>query len=619
MKKILKLFCCIIILLLNSNVFAKRMYFITECESSIQAALNFGINLSGNGWYDVGDAEDDEEPGEDLDGGISGGGGRNICNAPSSEVLACDFGCVDAALSGSEIAAHNANILSDLNAGEPIAGNNYCKMICIPRNEFDYPGFIPNVEQGTKFTWTIGGASGILDTSLNQKILKLDVTSECAVVFDLQSWKSAYEAAQRTVDTYNNLINTYGMEYPVESVLTGNNCTCPSGYYMDGSYCIPYHPPIIPIRATCTNSYESVCDSNYDKVGNTCYLKRSVYDAAVSAAATINNLKNKAIACSEYNGTPNVRACGTAYLTYSDEKYGGDGHRILLNENSGGVTKISGWDGRSESLTIRTYNCASFGSSCSSTSESKSINYYKKAKFSSKADWTLPEYFYRYVLNNGVSIFNYNESNEFNNASGSNSYYGRYQNYIDMGFPNFPVNFNSSVGNHEISIDFTFCSGAGVYAGNTTSASCPYEVYTCEDGACPPGDGDDNGSTGIDVIYRVIDLKNPFPGLDGDTRVPGRNWSIVNSYVDRYITHNRGVEADEVYAKEPMYTIELTPSLIQDIRNYNKDNDINDFRLVCTDGEGCRSIYLKELFDNGELTGCGTENSFDACARVDGR
>jgi len=623
-KKRLKILCGLFTLLFINNVGAARMYFIDDCPSSESAAANYGITLNGSGWYNVpsGGSGDDG-----LDGSLGPGGSNAVCNGPSSNVLACDFGCVDAALSGTEISANNASILSDLNAGSPIEGNSFCKMVCIPTNQFDYPGFIPTVEQGTKFTWTIGGSSGVLDTSLSQKILKLTVTTECAVVFDIQSWKTAYSNARNAIISYNTLVNTYGTEYNATSITSNCSYKCPSGYTLDGSYCIPNNPPTTPIPATysCDTTYS--CVTGYDLENKKCYLQQSVYNNAVAASNTITQLKAQALACSNYDKSPASQACGTAYLSYSDEKYGGDSHKIKLDENSGGTSKVSGWNSKSTTLTVTNYTCGSFGSSCSGVTTTSTVNHYKKAKFVSRADWTLPEYFYRYVLYNGVSIFNYHESPAINNNTGTDSYYGNYNNYIDIGFPNFPVNFNSSVGNHKISVDFSFCSSAGVYAGKTTSASCPYKVTNCEEGKCPPSDdvcvGEhcDSGTTGTghDVVYRTIDLNNPFPGLDGEERLPGLNWSINNTYVSRYITHNRGVDTEEVYSKEPMYRITLTPSLIQDIRNYNKENDLNDFRMVCKNGQKCRSIYLRQMIENGQVSGCGTENNFDACALVDGR
>ena len=45
----------------------------------------------------------------------------------------------------------------------------------------------------------------------------------------------------------------------------------------------------------------------------------------------------------------------------------------------------------------------------------------------------------------------------------------------------------------------------------------------------------------------------------------------------------------------------------------NKDVNYGDLNLYCTDGVKCRSSYLRELRDNGRLSGCGTLDDFDAC------
>ena len=610
MKKMLKGLLGFFILFSVSNVHAKLMYFIEDCPSSKEIADKYDIDISdGSGWYDVPYVGDQ----------IEGGGDSGVCTAPALNNMACDFGCLDSALSGQDAIKNNSSVIEDLNGGAPIAGNAYCKMVCIPKNEFEYPGFIPTVEQGTKFTWTIGGSSGVLDNTLEPEILKLNVTTECAVVFDTYSWKEAYNSAVATINSYNNMQKS-------KYASRNTTYTCPAGYTKKNDKCeryssdhYPIWEPVDVIDATARTTYS--CDSNYDLSGQMCYLKPSFKNAAIAAASQINSLRTQALACSSYNSTPNVSACGDAYLEYDDEKYGGSDYRIKLDEEKGGTSNTSGWSSKTTYLSMNTYDCS--GTSCVATNSSISnFNYYKTARFTSSASWSLPSYFYRYVLINGVSIFNHNESQDFANAGGLNNYYGRYQNYIDIGFPNFPVNFNSSVGEHKISIDFQFCDAAGVYAGEAASGSCPYNVTNCEDGQCPPSvdDGDDDQSaTGVDVVYRVIDLNNPFPGLNGEKRLPGLNWSIDSTYVDRFITNNRGVLTEEVYNKEPMYTILLTPSLINEIRAYNKEHMLNDFEMVCSDGFKCRSIYLRNLIENGHVSGCGTNDDFDACFEEDGR
>ena len=101
------------------------------------------------------------------------------------------------------------------------------------------------------------------------------------------------------------------------------------------------------------------------------------------------------------------------------------------------------------------------------------------------------------------------------------------------------------------------------------------------------------------IQFRTIDLENPFPARDGSSRLPGTNWLGKDNYVRAYIKYNRGVSGNEVYNKEPIYTITLTPSDIIKIREYNKKNDYSDINkdLICF-GEkntSCLSTFLSSL------------------------
>lgn len=99
-----------------------------------------------------------------------------------------------------------------------------------------------------------------------------------------------------------------------------------------------------------------------------------------------------------------------------------------------------------------------------------------------------------------------------------------------------------------------------------------------------------------DIQFRTIDLDNPFPARDGSSRLPGTNWLGKDNYVRTYITYNRGVRGNEVYEKEPLYKITLTPSDMVKIREYNKENDYSNINneLVCTDenNTACLSPFL---------------------------
>lgn len=114
------------------------------------------------------------------------------------------------------------------------------------------------------------------------------------------------------------------------------------------------------------------------------------------------------------------------------------------------------------------------------------------------------------------------------------------------------------------------------------------------------------------VIYRVIDLSNPFPSYDGDSNVstipitlrkgmfndnlrgryPGLNWNN-QTLVKKYILNNRSVDGDSVYKKTPLYSFTLTPATIRAIRSYNDTTKYDDYRLSCkTQNKACVSSFV---------------------------
>lgn len=136
----------------------------------------------------------------------------------------------------------------------------------------------------------------------------------------------------------------------------------------------------------------------------------------------------------------------------------------------------------------------------------------------------------------------------------------------------------------------------------------PDDKTDCDDGPCVPCEDepcgpeptvtciDDDGSineecrdlAGLNVIYRVVDLNDPFP----EDRSPGTNW-IGNEGV---ITDNRGVSGMQLYSSsevEPLYSFELTPAVIKEIR---KDTaNLEDQAKKYTVGT--------VVYQNGETTG----------------
>lgn len=117
------------------------------------------------------------------------------------------------------------------------------------------------------------------------------------------------------------------------------------------------------------------------------------------------------------------------------------------------------------------------------------------------------------------------------------------------------------------------------------------------------------------LIYRPIDLDNPFPAQTGNNRKTGINWCGYNTELKRfictwdesnpvvseYVLNNRGVDGDKVYSLEPMYSVTLDPDTINAVQKYNDTNSYDDFTLTCdTDGTHCelkKGTIIRESVD----------------------
>ena len=78
--------------------------------------------------------------------------------------------------------------------------------------------------------------------------------------------------------------------------------------------------------------------------------------------------------------------------------------------------------------------------------------------------------------------------------------------------------------------------------------------------------------------------------------MPGTNWlSEKENNVYEYIQNNRNVNAEEVYNKEPLYTVTLDTKTMIKIREYNKTHSYTNTDIVCEEGKGrkCISEFLR--------------------------
>ncbi len=115
------------------------------------------------------------------------------------------------------------------------------------------------------------------------------------------------------------------------------------------------------------------------------------------------------------------------------------------------------------------------------------------------------------------------------------------------------------------------------------------------------------------LVFRPIDLSNPFPGKSGSGRDSGTNWS--KDEIKKYIT-----DRQNVYSKKPLYSVTLTSSDIKDIRKYNDSHGYDDFTLSCKDSgaSACYSSFIRKYLTENK-SNCYNKNSqttasFDSCA-----
>ena len=160
------------------------------------------------------------------------------------------------------------------------------------------------------------------------------------------------------------------------------------------------------------------------------------------------------------------------------------------------------------------------------------------------------------------------------------------------------------------------------------TSECPYGC--CPSGECAPmPDGTCPGTGGIDVIYRTIDLENPFPGQNAEQRNTGTNWCSYNiktqqidckynnQTVKNYITRERGgtTNGGKVYRENHvLYEVTLDTKTINAIRAYNNKNKYDDWDLNCLDnGKACISDFLRSQVNTTGECASASKSTFYTC------
>lgn len=152
---------------------------------------------------------------------------------------------------------------------------------------------------------------------------------------------------------------------------------------------------------------------------------------------------------------------------------------------------------------------------------------------------------------------------------------------------------------------------------------CPDTDMVCPDmnGECPTKGGNK-------IIYRTIDLNNPFPSQNGMGRDTGSNWcsynvntkkytcvnTANNRIVDKHILTNRNTSGYDIYKTTPLYEFTLDTQTIKNIKKYNKSHSYDDSDLRCTKGV-CSSDFLRSVVKIDKGT-CSKKSNLRTCAEV---
>lgn len=127
-----------------------------------------------------------------------------------------------------------------------------------------------------------------------------------------------------------------------------------------------------------------------------------------------------------------------------------------------------------------------------------------------------------------------------------------------------------------------------------------------------------------DIIYRPIDLSQPFIAQNGSERKVGENWCAVVGGVLKCDDNEENtvvktiIKDSNVSEENAMYKVELNPETIRKIRAYNKEaKTYNDWDLECaSDGKACTSKFLRETINDkveGRCAGVEGKDAFYNC------
>lgn len=548
-------------------------------------------------------------------------------------------------------------------------GSKYCEVYCI---ESVYANFDPNnptVLAGSHFTWgwsTVTSSRTCRTKSIdwatfesdleaaNDEVAKQHGLLELDDEYADESWSDSeeecgcsYDYNECGISTCSSCTETSNADGTTtktcNSYDTSETCT---GTTWNWSGDAKYSVTITYTNVSGSDSFSdeetfssSTCSSS--DPGKPTNGSQSAYSAAKTAVQTVINDMKKCYTYADNSVLNTAPAYAKIIYDSTIYDYSDDMDKDYISETSSETSDC-------ESKSVPALDSCS-GSSCTGTKTIKKCTDYKRTD-SDTFTFSLKDDIYRYVLKETTNL----TLQSVHSLDGKSNGFFKL-NYVDIGESNFPVPFYlgsdytgqmkieygklGHAKNDKTDVDTILRTVPGQY-GTYGNWICNYYVDTdfiCEGPDCP---GD------INVIYREIDLYNPFPDINSKRRATGANWcdqdscAWNNAVSTKYILNNRSssnktVTGDELYDLDPMYTFVMTPSDIIQIRRYNDQNSYTsytgsldganyDYKCASGTAKNCRSEYLTKLLkdlDAENLTGtCKkdrtvyTDNSkFESC------
>lgn len=516
------------------------------------------------------------------------------------------------------------------------SSNRYCSTYCTEDVEYDFPNGSFSVEAGRYIT--VGGTGNFSPITLkytrtcraqsvNERGFKSDITS---VDYSVNAYWEMY-MNYHTINTAQ--IDTTSSERKIAYVpacIVGMT-TCPSvtvdyptiTYNRRSNRIGKYYS----YQQSCTESAWPQCmgfpggvvcwiESNYGTcMDNLTYYEEesSAYTNYSSQIGLRQNYINQIQNCYNWYNTSNLGVENfnpSLSVNYTNSLYSYNGYLKASSTNYYRGNNISSVTSEPISAYVCTENGCVKNLNYSSYAKT-SHNNYDPGYSSSYIEASVTKEMNYELNNNDPNLYKYiDRSNAV--SMKTNSSYGKTT--LTYAFPHLPIAYNSENNTATADIEITVNTFGNAHKFNKylytepdcKEYSCQYSVYRKlikKDGS-------------LNVVYRPISLKDPFPDEDGLGRTTGSNWcsgsdcSNTNALVKSIILRNRDVDADRIYFdKDPLYTIVLKPSDILAIRNYNQNNEYSDYNFNCLSNGKCYSTFLV-----GDKTGQG-KVGFNALSR----